>query len=351
MTVKKIKKYLKILSLALALAALLAVCSLPQAEEYSVPTLYIDNRAWHMYSLFPLTEQNGAYLVPSSFFGAVDGVEITYDDTRSCLLVQYGDSFISVNTKTLNARLWNGEVKKTTVSLINDEYFIDSALCAQALGFTIEVAEFFEKTVLRIKTQENLLDFATLVERNRVSQSAIPDRTDAIEGIVKRQEKSFSFVADFTKMSSVDQASFNAFLAENSLSSAIIISTNNLEDSELLKNVIGANALGCSFIIRQNNTAEVSECNDLLGRLTKNRTRLVLAPESLKVPLDAIGYIPYEPVSQKIGTDLSNFEFSRLTTVEITNFTQQTKSKAAKWIDAAEKNDVFIRALCPRTGN
>ena len=342
---------MRILSLVLALSAIVAVFSLPQAEEYSVPTLYIDNRAWYMYSLFPLTEQNGAYLVPSSLFGAVDGVEISFDDTRSCLLVQHGENFISINTKTLNARLRTGEVKKTAVSLINDEYFVDSALCAQALGFTVEVAEFYEKTVLRIKTQENLLDFATLVERNRVSQNAIPDGDDTVEGIVRRQEKNLSFVADFTKMSSVDQTAFNAFLEENDLCSAIIVNKNNLTDSELLKNVIGANALGCSFIIRANNTIEVRECNDLLEKLLKNRTRLVSAPDSLKIALDSIGYIYREKADAKVGTDPAKFEFTNLATVEITNFTEQTKQNSKKWIAQAEENGVFIRALCPRTGN
>ncbi len=348
---KKFKRYLRILSLVLALAAILAVFSLPRAEEYSVPTLYIDNRAWHMYSLFPLTEQNGAYLVPSSFFGAVDGVEITFDDARSCLLIQRGENFISVNTKTLNALLHTGEVIQTAVSLINDEYFIDSALCARALGFTVEVAEFYEKTVLRIKTHDDLLDFATLVERNQVSQSALPDRTDTLQGVVKRQKKNLSFVADFTRMNSEDQAAFNAFLAENDLSAAVIVGESNLTDGDLLKNVISANAQGCSFIIRANNTIEVSECNRLLETLLKNRTRLVSAPDSLKLALDSIGYIPRGQADAKVGADPAGFEFTNLTTVEITNFTAQTKRNAEKWTAAAEEMGVFIRALSPRTGN
>ena len=118
---KKIKWHFKILSLVIAISALLAVIPMPQAEEYSVPTLYIDNRAWHMSSLFPLTEQNGVYLVPISFLDAIDGVEISFDEVRACILVQHGESYISVNVKTQNALLSTGEVKQTTVAYINDE--------------------------------------------------------------------------------------------------------------------------------------------------------------------------------------------------------------------------------------
>lgn len=348
---KKSKKYIKILVFIVVISALIAAFSLPHAEEYSVPTLYINNRAWHMYSLFPLTEQNGAYLVPSSFFGAVDGVEITLDEDRRCLLIQYGEKYISISINTSNALLHTGLVTETTVSLITDEYFIDSALCARALGFSIEVTELFEKTVLRLKTEENLLDFNTLVERNRVPEGALSQKSESADGTLSRQDKNLAFIADYTKMSDEEQAAFADFLAETNTCATIILQKDNLTDTDLLKNVVRANALGCSFVISAKNTKEVSECNDLLGKLLKNRTRLVLASDALKVPLDSIGYIPMGAATAQVSLSPTDFEFTAFTTIEITSFTNQTKANTKRWIAAAEANEVCVRALCPRTGN
>ena len=349
---KKIGKFLRILSLVLALSAIVAVFSLPQAEEYSVPTLYIDNRAWYMYSLFPLTEQNGAYLVPSSLFGAVDGVEISTDEARSCLLFQYGENFISVNTKTQNALLHTGQVKKISVSQINDEYFVDSQICAQALGFSVEVAEFEQKNVLRIKTQEDLLDLKTLVERNRVlSESTNSDGSDTFDSTPTRRERNLVFCADFTEMSAEEQSSFTDFLSENKLSASIIMKKDNLTSPELLNNIIRVNALGCSFIIQAKNTPEISECNALLRTILRNGTRLVSSPDNLKLALDSIGYILCETENAKLTSNPNSHEFEKLTVIEITDFNDNIKSNLQKWTAAANQKDVFIRALCPATGN
>ena len=343
---------MKILSFVLALSAIVAVFSMPQAEEYSVPTLYIDNRAWYMYSLFPLTEQNGTYLVPASLFGAVDGVEISTDEARSCLLFQYGENFISVNTKTQNALLHTGRVEKIAVSQINDEYFVDSKICAQALGFAVEVAEFEQKTVLRIKTQEDLLDLKTLVERNRVlSESTYSDGSDAFDSKAIRREKNLVFCADFTKMSAEEQAAFADYLAENKLCASIIVKKDNLTSPELTDNLVRANAAGCSFIIQAKNTAEVSECNALLRTILRNGTRLVSAPDNLKTALDSIGYILCETENTTLTSNPNSFEFEKLTVIGITDFTDNTKNKLLKWTAAAKQKDVFIRALCHTTGN
>ncbi len=349
---KKIVKFLRILSFALALSAIAAVFSMPRAEEYSVPTLYIDNRAWYMYSLFPLTEQNGTYLVPASLFGAVDGVEISTDEARSCLLFQYEENFISVNTKTQNALLHTGEVEKISVSQINDEYFVDSRICAQALGFTVEVAEFDQKNVLRIRTQENLLDFKTLVERNRVlSESAYSDSSDALDSTAIRRERNLVFCADFTKMSAEEQLAFTDFLSENKLGASVIVKKDNLTSPELLSNIIRANALGCSFIIQAKNTPEISECNALLRTILRNGTRLVSSPDNLKLALDSIGYILCETGDTKLTSNPNSFEFKKLNVIGITDFTDNTESNLQKWTAAANQKDVFIRALCPATGN
>ncbi len=348
---KKFSRYVKIISLAILLSLALAAFPAPCAEEYSVPTLYINNAAWHMYSLFPLTEQNGTYLVPSSFFGAVDGVEINLDEKYQCLLLQYEDRYISINIPSSNALLHTGEVRKTAIWQITDEYFIDAELCAEALGFTVETAVFYEKTVLRIKTHEDLLDFKALVERNQVSQSALPERTDDVDDTPKRREKNLAFIADFTRLSQAEQEAFTSFLAEKKLSATVILQKKNLTDGELLKNIIKANALGCSFIISAKSTGDVSECNRILGTVLRNRTRLVSAANGLKAPLEAIGYIFMGEADAKASTNPAGFDLTTLTTVEITNFTNQTKANTEKWIAAAEQGSVYIRALCGRTGN
>ncbi len=348
---KKFKRYLKILSLVLALPVLLAVFSQPQAEEYSVPTLYIDNRAWHMSSLFSLKEKDGAYLVPSSFFEAVNGVEISFDQIRSCLLVQYGENYISLNVKTQNALLSTGEVKKTTVSYINDEYFIDSELCAKTLGFEVEVATFIEKKVLRLKTEEDLLDLQLLAERNQVSDSTPPDKTDSAHVTVDRQEKTLAFIADFTKMSAEEQSELISFMAEMSLRATVIIEKKNLTDAALIKNLISAHAQGCSFIIRAKNTLEVSECNAILRTLLQRVTRLVAGPDSLRSPLEAIGYIAWGKANAKVSENPNNHKFQSLTTVEITDLTVRTKASIEKWTAAAKENGVFIAPLNQQTGN
>lgn len=348
---KKFKRYSKILSLVLALQVLLAVFSQPQAEEYSVPTLYIDNQAWHMSSLFSLTEQDGTYLVPTSFFEAVNGVEISFDQIRSCLLVQYGENYISLNVKTQNALLSTGELKKTTVSYINDEYFIDSELCAKTLGFEVELATFKEKNILRLKTEKDLLDLQLLAERNQVSDSTPPDKTDSAQITIERQEKTLAFIVDFTKMSEEEQSEIISFMTEKNICPTVIIEKENLTDPTLLKNLLSAYSHGCSFIIRAKNTLEVGECNGILRTLLQGVTRLVAGPDSLKSPLEAIGYIAMGKATAKVSENPNNYNFQSLTTVEIADFTIQTKSSIEKWTAAAKENEVFIAPLNQKTGN
>lgn len=345
---KKFKWHFKILSLVIVISALLAVIPMPQAEEYSVPTLYIDNRAWHMSSLFPLAEQNGVYLVPISFLDAIDGVEISFDEVRACILIQHGESYVSVNVKTQNALLSTGEVKQTTVAYINDEYYVVPELCASALGFEVEIATFYEKDVLRLKTEEALLDLQALVERNQISDSTPPNKTDATQATPNRQEKTLSFVADFTKMTEDEQSGFISLMTEKALCTTVIIEKKNLTDSELRRNLISANALGCSFMIRAKNSVEVSECNTLLRTLLQRVTRLVTGPDSLKVPLESIGYIFCGKIATKVSTTP---RFEGLTAVEIVNLNAQIRSDIEKWVTAAKENKAFITPLNQKTGN
>lgn len=348
---KKINRCLRILSLIVALSALLAVFSVPHAEEYSIPTLYIDNRAWHMSALFSLTEQNGVYLVPASFFESVDGVEISFDEARGCLLIERGEKYVSINVNTQNALLYTGKMLSSTVSYINEEYYIDSKLCADTLGFETEVTVYHEKTVLRIKTKDGLLDLKTLVERNQVSESTPPDSAGAADIKLNRQSKVLSLVADLTKMTAEEQAEFLAFTAAGKLRVSVVVGKENLTDPDLVPLVISANAQGFSFIIREKNTVEVSQCSELLRLLLKNGTRLVAAPEGLKTALDAIGYIAQGQATAKASEDPKKHNFEALTTIEINDFNAQTQANVNKWIAAAEENGVFITPLNPKTGN
>ena len=213
------------------------------------------------------------------------------------------------------------------------------------------MAEYYEKTVLRLRTFDDLIDFKTLIERNRISESTLPIQTDKSEAKADRKDKTLSFVADFTKMSADEQSLFTDFLVEKNLSATVVIDKNNLTDPKMLKCLSTVNAQCGSFIIRGKSTSQISECNDLLWHLFRNKTRLVTGPDALKIPAEAIGYIFKENCDASVSADPKTIDMKTLTTVEITNFTNNSASHVIKWTNAAEENGVYIAPLNQRTGN
>ncbi len=128
-------------SLALLLAFFLALSLLPglHAADSHI-SLFIGDGIWEGDARAPFIESGGLRLIPVSALGALPGMEITVSERLGSVLIERGETYLSINLESGTALESDGSISEHPIYRYGGELYILPDKVCGVFGLTFETA-------------------------------------------------------------------------------------------------------------------------------------------------------------------------------------------------------------------
>ena len=143
---------------------IVATTASPVSAEVSVPSLFLNDKAWERDDIMPLEHIDGVYYIPIEFIKRIVPVKVkSWDYFKDNFYIIYNDNeWIAFKISADKAYTWLVDYIPCKVYTIRGTTYVPAQIVADALGLTVEIRQQYN--ALRLKEKDAKRNFDDIIE-------------------------------------------------------------------------------------------------------------------------------------------------------------------------------------------
>ncbi len=326
------------------------------AEEEDIPTIFIGNEAWYKSSLLPLITINDEFLVPISVFLSFEHLSLNFSDEYSCYIIERNDGdFISISAE--NGRFFSGGSNRGSIQIHKgkNELYISAKTVSDILGLEFEHAVFYDKDIVRIYYNENVLPLEILIDYYITSASSFVGSA-GVGGVAIRRDI-FSFFTDLSEKSTAEINELLDIINDYGISMTFAMSLDFISQKKNSEFITDLASTGHTFAVSIDEKSDIRPIdqaalfNDKLYNLVKKKTLIALSSAE-KNELRSKGFILLNDGFRISNlNDNANINFNINSSIFFDRINSENIIKFKNIVTGAKSNGRTVTAINALAGN